>query len=96
MWLSIFNTLLCLFLCLLASVVMKTDIKLLNITEVMEKEMEETNNISRKHEVEKQEQSHCGAKPEVASNEWEGGSEQASAIMGGRRLPKGGGYIQRF
>ena len=52
MWLSIFNTLLCLFLCLLASVVMKTDIKLLNITEVMEKEMKETNNISRKHERE--------------------------------------------
>lgn len=81
---------------MLASVVMKTDIKLLNITEVMEKEMEETNNISRKHEVEKQEQSHHGAKPEAASDEQEGGSEQASAIMEKRRLYKGRSLHKAF
>lgn len=67
MWLSIFNTLLLFFfLCLLASVVMKTDIKLLNIKEVMEKEMVR-DNISREREVEKQEQSHHGGKPKAAS-----------------------------
>lgn len=54
------------FLCLLASVVMKTDIKLLNIKEVMEKEMVR-DNISREREVEKQEQSHHGGKPKAAS-----------------------------
>ena len=45
---------------------------------------------------EKQEQSHHGEKPEAASNEWEGGSEQASAIMEKRRLYKGGGYRECF
>lgn len=40
MWLSIFNTLLLSFFsCLLTSIVMKTDIKFLNIKEVIEKEI---------------------------------------------------------
>ena len=51
---------------MLASVVMKTDIKLLNIKEVMEKEMVR-DNISREREVEKQEQSHHRGKPKAAS-----------------------------